>query len=154
MTHRAIRVLMMGSLLAARLQTAWATEQGRSSMGQSVPTASPTQAQATDHPAQAASTQPMASERVQGSITALDLMATRPSMKLSAAGGKSWTFELDPKSTVVWKEGHAAPFNQLRTGQSAEVRHAVIGGNDVAQFVRILGTKPLASSITKPRRSY
>ena len=154
MKQDVIRVLIIGAVLGGLVHTVWAADQGGSSMPQSTTPASQSQAQATPSSTQAASTQPMASETVRGSITALDLVAIPPSLKLSAANGKSWTFELDPKSTSVWKEGQRAHLNQLKTGQSVEVRHAVIGGNDMAQSIRVVSTKPVASSTAKPQGAY
>ena len=154
MEPKMIHVLIVGSVLGGLAHTAWAADQEGSSRQQGMTPASQSQLQATPGSTQAASTQPIASETVRGSIAALNLAATQPSMKLSATNGKSWTFELDPKSTSVWKEGQSTHLNQLKTGQSVEVRHAVISGKDIAQSIRVVSTKPIASSTAKPHRSY
>ena len=162
MKRNMIRALIIGIALGGVLQPAWATteQQGTSaSTEQSTTPASPSQTQTTGSPTQAMPTtvmppQTMSIETVRGSIMALDLAAVKPSLKLSAANGKTWVFELDPKTTLVWKEGKAVQLNQLKTGQPVEVRHAAVGGKDLAQSIRIVSAKPLASSTKKPHTSY
>ena len=158
MKPNVIRVLIMGSVLGGLVHAAWAADQTGSSSQQGTAPASHTQTPAVSTSAStstpAASTWPMAAEAVKGSITALDLAATRPSMKLSTANGTRWTLELDPKNTVVWKDGQSVRLNQLKMGQSVEVRHAVIGGNDTAQSIRIVSATPAASSTAGSQRSY
>ncbi len=85
-----------------------------------------------------ASAQSMAGETVKGSITSLDLTAPQPSVKLSSSDGKTWTFELDPKSTSVWKEGKTAHLSGLKKGQSVEIKHVASGGKDKVQSIRIM----------------
>jgi len=157
-----IRALIVGVALGGVLQPAWATtEQQGSSMEQSTSTtpASPPQTQVAGSPTPAMPTPAMPAkvmpfEIVRGSITALDLAAVKPSLKLSEANGKDWTFALDSKATLVLREGKIVQLNQLKMGQSVEVRHAAVGGKDLAQSIRIVSAKPIASSTEKPHSSY
>ena len=73
-----------------------------------------------------------------GSITALDLMSTPPSLKLIAADGKIWTLTLDPKATLVWQNGQVVKLDQLKIGEQVSVRYLPKDGKEVAQSIRVV----------------
>ena len=90
---------------------------------------------------------------VEGSIVALDLQASTPTLKLRAADGKMWTLALDPKTTSVWKDGQMVKLDQLKSGQLVKVRHEMKDSKDLAQSIRITADAKLVpmASTSKPK---
>lgn len=137
---RHVRLAMtVGLVISGLMPAVWAVEQGQPSDAKAAATsASPTQATA----APAAS-----SSIVEGTIASLDLASATPSLKVTGADGKSWTLGFDSKTTSIWKEGQMVKAADLKAGQSVKIRHAMIGGKDLAQSVRIVSaSKPVAST--------
>lgn len=91
---------------------------------------------------------------VEGTVASLDLASATPSLKVTGADGKSWTLEFDSKTTSIWKDGQMVKAEDLKTGQSVKVRHAMVGGKDLAQSVRIVSaSKPAAGTTAAPSTS-
>ena len=117
-------------MVCACAALAFAAEQPASSSGSTsaaTPSSSPT----------LSSTPTPQSPAVVGSITALDLKSSAPSLKLAAADGKIWTLGLDPKTTVIWQEGKISTLDQLSVGQRVQVRYTAKDGKEIAKSIQI-----------------
>lgn len=137
---RHLRLAMtVGLVISGLMPAVWAVEQGQPSDAKPAATSpSPVQATATSTPS---------SSIVEGTIASLDLASATPSLKVTGADGKSWTLGVDPKTSSIWKNGQMVKWEDLKQGQSVKIRHAMIGGKDLAQSVRIVSaSKPVAST--------
>ena len=165
--ERMARLLIVECVLMGCVGNVWAADQGGSTGGSPVEqkvTASSvagTSTPAAQSTPPAPAVQPITSMpparstistvAVEGSIVALDLQASTPTLKLRAADGKMWTLALDPKTTAVWKDGQMAKLDQLKSGQLVKVRHEMKNSRDLAQSIRISAdAKPMAST-SKPK---
>lgn len=83
--------------------------------------------------------------RISGSITELDLNAPGRSLKLAGKDGQVWTLTLDPDTTAVMQNGRHGELNQLKVGQSVEVRAMPKDGKHIAQSIEIKGQQAAAS---------
>ena len=91
------------------------------------------------------------SSTVEASIAALDLAAVPATVRLISADGKSWTLIVDPKMTSVSKSGQPLAWDQLKVGDAVKVRHAMMGGKDTAQSIRVLLASKPAAGVTQPK---
>ena len=130
---RHVRLAMaVGFVISGVMPAVWAAEQGQTS---------------TTAPASSSSV-------VEGTVASLDLASATPSLRVTGADGKSWTLEFDSKTTSIWKDGQMVKAENLKTGQSVKVRHAMVGGKDLAQSVRIVSaSKPVAGTTAAPSTS-
>jgi hypothetical protein len=139
--------LMAGVLMWGMTPAAWTAEQNSSStssMGHKTMAASPPATQSGVAAHHAAAALPPQAVTTRGTITALDLRSTSPTLKFTDASGKVWTLALDPQATMVWKDGKSVRFDGLRVGEQAQIRHVVRDGKDVAASIQI--TQALSSS--------
>ena len=88
--------------------------------------------------APASSTTAPKTARAQGSITSLNLTSQTPEIKLSASDGKLWTFGLNPKTVVVWKNGQLSKPEELKTGDRVNVRYAEKDGKNWVRAIEIV----------------
>jgi len=154
MRSTVIRALVISVVLGGFVSAAGAADQAGSSTATGMPPASPAQSHAAPHPAPArAASSNKAPETVRGAILALDLAAPRPTLKLSVAKVGTKIFELDAKSTPVWIDGKSSTLIQLKPGQMADVRHAMIDGKDTVKSIRVVSAKPIAASTVTPRHT-
>lgn len=85
----------------------------------------------------------------EGSISALDLKALPPTLKIMGAGGESWTLEVDRKETSVLQEGRAAKLDELRIGQQVKVKFVKRGGKELAKTIEVAKATPAAGQQQK-----
>jgi len=75
---------------------------------------------------------------VEGTIAALNLQAQSPTIDLSGTDGKKWTVAVNLKTTAVWQSAKPGSISDLKVGQHVKVRHAVIGGREVAKSIEVI----------------
>ncbi len=134
MTRNLVRGLIIGVVASSGLPLAWAAE----------PTSATAQKTGPASAVSTTSTQPAALE---GVITAVDLQAATPTLKVRTADGKLSTLNLDLKSSSAWRNGQLVKLDDLKSGESVKVRHLMVGGQDLAQSIRVTpAPKPVAST--------
>ena len=89
-------------------------------------------------PAGTTSTTAPKTARAQGSIKSLNLTSQAPELKLTASDGKLWTFGLNPKTVVVWKNGQLSKPEELKTGDRVNVRYAEKEGKNWVRAIEIV----------------
>ena len=98
-----------------------------------------------------------------GSIAALDLQASMPTLRLTATDGKAWALTLDPKRTMVWDGSRETRLDQfiqgtaatrLRVGQRVKVSHRLKNGQELAETIRVLQTATPSPSASTPKTTY
>lgn len=73
----------------------------------------------------------------QGSIQAIDLKGTPPTLKLIGSNGRTWTLALDMKKTAVTRSGKTAKLEQLRVGQDVTVAMEMKDGREIAKAIQV-----------------
>ena len=142
MTRNLRQGLIIGIVASGLMPAVWAVEQGSATAPKSTPAPA----------ASTASAQPAA---IEGSITAVDLQAAAPTLTIRAADGKLWTLNLDLKSSAVWRDSQLIKLDELKPGQSVKVRHLMVGGQDLAQSIRMTPVpKPVASTTSTRTSGY
>jgi len=151
--ERRIACLVVSGLMAGGMvEAAWAIEQaGQAAEHKAAPTSASSTQPTTTPPAPPASTTAVPSAMVEGSITMLDLQSATPTMTVNSVAGKVWTFALDSKSTMVWKDGQMITLDALVKGQSVKIRYATTGGKDLAQSIRVISASKPAASTAQPK---
>ena len=159
--ERRIACLVVSGLMAGGMvEAAWAIEQAGqaaehkaapTSASSTQPTTTPPAPPASTPPAPSASTTAVPSAMVEGSITMLDLQSATPTMTVNSVAGKVWTFALDSKSTMVWKDGQMITLDALVKGQSVKIRYATTGGKDLAQSIRVISAAKPAAGTAQPK---
>lgn len=158
-----VQGLLAIAMLGAGAPAVLAADQGGQSMEHKATSASAATAQTPSSSTPMASTQPVAAPpssastssqasvimkptMLEGSVTALDLTSTPPSLKLTAADGHVWTFTLDAKATTVWRSGLGGTLDQLKVGEQVTVRYMTQDGKAIAQAIRIVQQARKATS--------
>ena len=73
---------------------------------------------------------------IDGMITALDLTAPSPSIKLTTASGTAWTLSVEPATSVL-KRGGSATLDDLQVGDAARVAFARKNGRYLARNLEV-----------------
>ncbi|MBI3319392.1 MAG: hypothetical protein HYZ89_02235 [Candidatus Omnitrophica bacterium] len=89
-------------------------------------------------PASATSTTAPKTARAQGSITSLTLTGQAPELKVRGSDGKTWTFALNPKTLVVWKNGQLSKPEELKNGDRVNVRYLEKDGKNWVRAIEIV----------------
>ena len=84
---------------------------------------------------------------IDGTITALDLTASSPSVQLTVANGVAWTLSLDP-STSILKSGKSVKLDELTVGDRARVRFAMKEGGHVLRTLEVTEVFSVPASST------
>ena len=86
----------------------------------------------------------------EGAIASIDAQSVSPSLKLTAADGKTWTLTLDAKTTSVWNRGQLSRLETLKTGDQVKVRYMVKEGRNWAKSIEIVPATPSAAAMPAP----
>ena len=89
-----------------------------------------------------------------GTITALDLKASAPSLTIAGAGGRAQTLGVDPKTATAWQAGKMIPLEQLSVGQRVQVRFSQKDGRNAVKSIQIMSPKSTPSSAAPASTSY
>ena len=87
---------------------------------------------AVKEPAAASSTKVMETE---GSISALDLKASPPTMQVKS-GGQARTLRV-PNGILIQRNGHPAALDQFKVGQRVKVKYEMQAGREVAKSIEL-----------------
>ncbi|MBI3321693.1 MAG: hypothetical protein HYZ91_05440 [Candidatus Omnitrophica bacterium] len=167
MRQQWIRGFLVIAVVSTGALAVSAAEQGGPSMERKDASASAPSSQPPSSSAPTASAQPLAvptpspstpqasttkTAIATGSITAIDLKSTPPTLKLAAADGNVLTITLDPKSTAVWQKSQEVTLDQLKVDQQVTVRYLLKDGREVAQSIRVVQqpNKPTSSAQRAP----
>ena len=78
-----------------------------------------------------------AAKTINGSLSAVNLTASAPSVKVTGADGTVWTLAVDPSAVSVWRAGQRVAANQLQVGQRVTVHATDANGQPTAQTIQI-----------------
>ncbi|MBI3321377.1 MAG: hypothetical protein HYZ91_03815 [Candidatus Omnitrophica bacterium] len=99
--------------------------------------------------------QPGLGDKIKGSITALDLKAQPPTLRVTSEQGKLFTLQVDPGATRVTQEGKSANLEELKVGQKVEVEQASKDGQQIAKTIKVIPAAspaaPEGASRNEPR---
>jgi len=71
-----------------------------------------------------------------GSITALDLTASSPSIQCTVANGTAWTLFLQPATSIL-KNGKSMKPEELKVGDTGRVRFAIKDGKHLMRTLEV-----------------
>ncbi len=91
---------------------------------------------------------------VEGTITALHLKETMPSLELKDAAGKTWTMQTDPKHVSIWHNGSLVKSEQLVIGQHVKARYVEQGGKLLTRSIHIVSAKSETSTAAPATSSH
>ena len=75
---------------------------------------------------------------VTGTVVSLDVHSSVPYLQLKDANDKVWTITFGGMNTTVWKHGQTVSLNDLKFGQTVQVRQGLSRGTSTAQSIQIL----------------
>ena len=90
---------------------------------------------AVKEPAAASSTKVMETMETEGSISALDLKASPPTMQVKS-GGQARTLRV-PNGILIQRNGHPAALDQFKVGQRVKVKYEMQAGREVAKSIEL-----------------